>query len=180
MKIKSFNNHVISEDIKYHVENDIPLGELYRVGSESYYRVFNEARRLYNEGVLDLEGITKEVIEDTEIGQFTLYEGEHVPLDSPMVEKKDKDVELNKPKRGGSKKFYVYVRDPKTKNVKKVEFGDTSGLKAKIDDPEARKSFVARHKCGEKKDKTKPGYWACRLPYYAKQLGLSGGGNFFW
>lgn len=180
MRIKSFNSHVISEDIKYHVENDIPLGELYRVGSESYYRVFNEARRLYNEGALELDGITKEVIEDTEIGQFALYEGKHVPLDSPMVEEKDKDVELNKPKRGGSKKFYVYVRDPKTKNVKKVEFGDTSGLKVKLDDPEARKSFVARHKCDQKKDKTKPGYWACRLPYYAKQLGLSGGGNFFW
>ena len=31
-----------------------------------------------------------------------------------------------------------------------------------------------------KKDKTKPGYWACRMPYFAKQLGLSGGGNYFW
>ena len=50
----------------------------------------------------------------------------------------------------------------------------------KLNDPEARKSFAARHKCDTKKDKTKPGYWACRMPYYAKQLGLSGGGNYFW
>jgi len=65
-------------------------------------------------------------------------------------------------------------------NVIKVEFGDTTGLTAKINDPDARKSFVARHKCDQKKDKTKPGYWACRLPMYAKALGLKGGGNFFW
>ena len=88
------------------------------------------------------------------------------------------DVELNEPKRGGSKKFYVYVKDGD--KVKKVSFGGTTGLKVKLDDKEAAKSFAARHKCSQKKDKTKPGYWACRLPRYAKQLGLSGGGNHFW
>ena len=36
-----------------------------------------------------------------------------------------------------------------------------------------------RHKCDQQNDKTKASYWACRLPYYAKQLGLSGGGHFF-
>ena len=99
-------------------------------------------------------------------------------LDDLLVEE-DEKVELNKPKRGGSKKYYVYVKNDKG-NVIKVEFGDTTGLTAKINDPEARKSFVARHKCEQKKDKTKPGYWACRLPRYAKALGLKGGGNFFW
>jgi len=112
--------------------------------------------------------------------QFGLYEGRQVPLEQPMVElDEETDVELNEPKRGGPKKYYVYVKNDNG-NVIKVTFGDTTGLKAKIDDPEARKSFVARHDCANKKDKTKPGYWACRLPYYAKQLGLSGGGNFFW
>jgi hypothetical protein len=88
-------------------------------------------------------------------------------------------VQLGKPKRGGAKKFYVYVKNDKG-NVIKVSFGDTSGLKAKIDDPEARKNFASRHDCANKKDKTKAGYWSCNLPRYAKQLGLSGGGNFFW
>ena len=55
-----------------------------------------------------------------------------------------------------------------------------TGLKIKLDDKAARKSFAARHKCDQKTDKTKPGYWACNMPRYAKQLGLSGGGNFFW
>ena len=90
------------------------------------------------------------------------------------------EVELNKPRRGGSKKFYVYVRDPKTGNVKKVQWGDVTGLKIKLNDVQARQSFAARHKCDQKKDKTKPGWWACNMPRYAKQLGLSGGGNFFW
>jgi hypothetical protein len=100
-----------------------------------------------------------------------------VPLDLPLEE--EKDVELNSPKRGGSKKFYVYVKNDKG-NVVKVQFGDTSGLNAKINNPKARKSFAARHKCAEKKDKTKAGYWACRIPAFAKQLGLQGGGKFFW
>lgn len=179
MRIKSFTQHAISEDIQYHIDNDLALGELYRVGSQAYYRVFREARELYQQGSLDLTGMTRRIIEESDIGEFALYEDRHVPLDSPMVVEETKK-ELNKPKRGGPKKFYVYVRDPDTKNIKKVTFGDTSGLTAKIDDPEARKSFAARHKCSQQKDKTTPAYWSCRLPYFAKQLGLSGGGNFFW
>jgi len=49
-----------------------------------------------------------------------------------------------------------------------------------LNNPEARKSFAARHNCADKKDKTKAGYWACNLPRYAKSLGLQGGGNFYW
>jgi len=80
--------------------------------------------------------------------------------------------ELGKPKRGGPKKFYVFVKDPSTGNVKKVTWGDTTGLKAKINNPEARKSFAARHKCDTRNDKTTASYWACRLPRYAKMLGM--------
>ena len=66
------------------------------------------------------------------------------------------------------------------KKIKKVTWGDTTGLKVKLNDKEARKSFAARHKCAQQKDKTSAAYWACNLPRYAKSLGLSGGGNFFW
>ena len=82
-----------------------------------------------------------------------------------------KNVPLNKPKRGGSKKFVVYVKDPKSKNIKKVSFGGTTGLNVKIDEPGARSSFAARHQCHTKKDKTKPGYWACNIGRYWKSLG---------
>ena len=92
---------------------------------------------------------------------------------------KKKDPPLNKPKRGGSKAYYVYVRDPKTKKIKKVSFG-SGGLRAKINNPKARQAFAARHRCKEKNDRTKPSYWSCRLPRYASQLGLGSKMNTFW
>ena len=150
----------------------------YRVGSEKYYEFFQEKRDAYNIGVYNPVGFDKELMEG-DIGKYDMYQGEHVPLDCPMISE-EKDVELNKPKVGGPKKYYVYVKDPSTGNVKKVTWGDTTGLKVKLNDKEARKSFAARHDCENAKDKTKASYWACNLPRYAKQLGLSGGGNFFW
>jgi hypothetical protein len=179
-QFKIFEN--TTTHLAYHVENNIPLHEnVFRVGSKSYYELFQEARKQMNCGTYIPEGIDKVLLEETDIGYYSEYEGNYVPLDCPLMEAEyqGKEVELNEPKRGGSKKFYVYVKNDKG-NVIKVEFGDTSGLKAKINDPEARASFAARHNCDQKKDKTKAGYWSCRLPYYAKQLGLSGGGNFFW
>ena len=85
------------------------------------------------------------------------------------LEYQGKKVALNKPKRGGSKKFYVYVKSKKG-NVKKVSFGDT-GLSVKFKKKGARASFAARHKCATKKDKTKAGYWACRLNKYGHLFG---------
>ena len=93
--------------------------------------------------------------------------------------KEKKDPPIGKPKRGGSKAYYVYVRDPKTKKVKKVSFG-SGGLRAKIRNPKARNAFAKRHRCKEKTDRTKPGYWSCRLPRYASQLGLGANMNTFW
>ena len=152
----------------------------YRVGSEAYYKFFQEKRKLYESGKLNPVGFDKELL-DGNIGEYAMYNGNPVALDCPMQSfEEEKDVELNKPKVGGSKKYYVYVKDPSTGNVKKISWGDTTGLKVKLDDPEARKSFAARHDCENKKDRTTAGYWACNLPRYAKQLGLSGGGNFFW
>ena len=149
---------------------------LYRVGSEKYYEYFRESREKYYEGNLEVIGNDLEIIESN-LGEFATFNGENVALDCIFEEKQP---ELNKPKVGGSKKYYVHVKDPTTGNIKKISWGDTTGLRVKLNDPAARKSFVARHKCDTKNDKMTAGYWACRLPRYAKQLGLSGGGNFFW
>lgn len=94
-----------------------------------------------------------------------------------------KEVALNKPKRGGSKKFFVYTKNPKTGKVIKVSFGAAGGgqnLAVKLDDPKRRKAFADRHKCSTKKDKTKPGYWACRLTRYARQLGMKKNYSGYW
>ena len=153
------------------------LDNPFRLGSMMYFEIIKEARRLVSEGRYTLTEVDKQILE-TDIGEFEIYEGEIVPLDCPFAIYEEDDVELNTPKRGGPKKYYVYVKDGD--KIKKVTWGDTTGLKVKIDDPEARKNFAARHNCSTQKDKTSAAYWACRLPYYAKQLGLSGGGDFFW
>ena len=176
IKFNEYSN--ISESIKWHIDHNVSLTEcVYRVGSESYFNFFREVREAYNSGELELDGLDKELIEETDIGEFAIYEDNHVPLDCPMYEEEEK-VEIGKPKRGGPKKFYVYVKDGD--RVKKVTWGDTSGLKVKMNDPEARASFAARHQCDMQKDRTTAAYWACNTPRYAKQLGLSGGGNFYW
>ena len=101
--------------------------------------------------------------------------------DEPISEEdKKKNPPLGKPKRGGSKKFYVYVKNPQTKKIKKVSFGDTTGLSAKINNPKARKAFAARHDCKNKTDKTKASYWSCRLPRFSKLLGLKSSFSGFW
>jgi len=94
---------------------------------------------------------------------------------------KKKQPALGKPKRGGSKKFYVYVKDPKTKRIKKVSFGMAGGgLRAKLNNSKARSAFSKRHNCPQKKDRTKASYWSCRLPRYAKLLGFKTTFSGYW
>ena len=98
-----------------------------------------------------------------------------------LKEAKKNNKPLNKPMRdsSGGKAYKVYVKDPKTGNIKTVRFG-SGGLKAKINDPKARQAFAKRHKCSTKNDKTKASYWSCRLPRYAKLLGLKSSFTGFW
>ena len=180
-KVKS----LLSEGLLYHIEHKLPLFEtVYRIGSDKHLALIKEARKLYSRNVIDLCEEDKGLIK-THLGEFGIYEGESVPLDLPMLDekkkakKKKKDPPLGKPKRGGSKAYYVYVRDPKTKRIKKVSFG-SGGLRAKIRNSKARNAFAKRHRCKEKNDRTKPSYWSCRLPRYASALGLGANMNTFW
>jgi len=96
-----------------------------------------------------------------EVEQIDLVcEGMYQDLEITEAEYQGKKVKLNDPIRGGSKKFYVYVKNKKG-NVVKVSFGDTTGLSIKRDDPARRKSFRARHRCDTAKDKTTARYWSC-------------------
>jgi hypothetical protein len=177
---------VISENLKYHIDNKKPLTEnTFRYGSKAFIDLWYEARQLVNEGKLTLQGLDKEILEETDLGQVAIYEGKIVALDMPLLEAEyqGQKVELNKPKRGGSKKFYVYVKDPKTKKVKKVSFGAKDGgqrLSVKLSDPKARSAFSKRHNCPQKKDKTTPGYWSCRINRYWKSLGGSKNYSGYW
>ena len=179
----------ISENLLYHIKNGKPITEnTFRYGSDAFLNLWKEARTLYSRNILDVGEDDEHILLETHLGEYGMFEGDRVPLDLPMMDEEllleakyqGEEVALGKPKRGGVKKFYVYVMNPKTKKVKKVSFGGTTGLKAKINDTEARTNFAKRHNCAEKKDKTKPGYWSCRLPRYASLLGLKGSYSGFW
>jgi len=157
----------ISEALSLHIKEGVGIERnIFRPGSDSYFALINEARRQYKNG--DYSPINEEELEllESNVGEFGIFEGEKVPLDFPMIieaEYKGKKVELGKPTRGDSKKYKVYVRNPKTGNVVQVDYGDKKGgLESNWNNAEARASFAARHNCAEKKDRTKAGYWACR------------------
>ena len=175
--------------LQYHLDNKLTLSEcVYRYSSDSFIQLFSEARQAYRDGKIVLNEQDIQLLELTDIGEYGMYEGQKVPLDLPLLneqeldeaEYKGKDIALNKPKRGGPKKFYVYVKNPKTGNVKKVNFGDSGNLTVKLNEPGARAAFAARHKCASKKDKTSPGYWSCNIGRYWKSLGGSKNFSGYW
>jgi len=77
------------------------------------------------------------------------------------AEYRGRKVPLGKPMRGDVKKFKVYVKDPSTGNIKKVNFGDPN-MRINKSNPARRKSFRARHNCANPGPRTKARYWSCR------------------
>jgi uncharacterized cupin superfamily protein len=178
----------VSENLQYHIQENLSLTEnVFRVYSKKYFELINEVRQLHFEGKIKLNEDDSEIVL-TDIGETVILEdGTEVYLDTPFIEEvvteedvqklsealhRGKKVNLNKPFRtpGGPKKFAVYVKTPKG-TVKKVTFG-FPGLRVRNANKKAAKSFRARHKCDQKKDRTTAGYWACNVGRYAKQLGL--------
>lgn len=191
-------NVEVSRGLQYMVENKLPLIEnIYRPLSDEYFNLINETRDLFKKGLIELCADDMWIV-STNVGKTGMYEGEEVWLDVPFLledEEWDEDhaldsvlnsmvedlneaeyrgrkVKLNSPFRtpGGPKKFAVYVKNDKG-NVVKVTFGDPN-LRVRNNNPGARKSFRARHKCDQKKDRTKAGYWSCNVARYRKQLGI--------
>lgn len=174
---------IVSEALQYHIDNDLTLTDnVFRVYSEGYFELVNEVRQLWKSGKIDLNEEDTLMVESN-LGEKIKVRGEIVYLDAPFLleeedvieeaEHRGKKVNLGKPFRtpGGPKKFAVYVKS-KGGNVKKVTFGDPN-LKVRNKNKAAAKSFRARHKCDQKKDRTTAGYWSCSIGRYAKQLGLS-------
>lgn len=165
-----------------HIKEGVPFTEsLFRYGSTGYFETINIGRHLSS--ILENLDWESEDLFASNIGESVKLKGlGEVYLDAPFMEEdldeaeyQGKDVELNKPKRGGSKKYYVYTKNPKTGKVKKISFGDVTGLRTKSGNKDRARNFAARHNCEKKNDRTKAGYWACRLPRY----GLVKGGKWW-
>ena len=117
------------------------------------------------------DNIMGELDEDQGAGEVLAKAADEAPVDTMEAEYRGRKVPLGKPMRGDVKKYKVYVRDPKTGNIKKVNFGHggTSAKRAgqktmriRKSNPKARKSFRARHNCSNPGPRTGARYWSCR------------------
>lgn len=177
----------VSENLQYHLTKKIPLSEcIFRTYSESYFELLEEVRKLYYENKIELCDVDAELVE-SDLGKKELFEGREIYLDAPIEIEEDllmelkhrgRNVHLNRPFRtpGGPKKYAVYVKS-KNGSVKKVTFGDPN-LRVRGRSAARRKSFAARHKCSQKKDRTTAGYWSCRS-HRIRSLGNKGKGRYW-
>lgn len=178
----------ISDRLKYHLDNKLTLEEnVFRIYSEGYFKLVNEVRSLYEDDSIELNDDDLDIIE-SDLGQRALYEGQEIFLDAPIeleeddylneVKHRGRTVHLSRPFRtpGGPKKFAVYVRG-KNGNIKKVTFGDPK-MRIRASSKARRKSFRARHRCSQKKDRTTAGYWSCRS-HRIKSLGTKSKGKYW-
>ena len=178
----------ISDRLKYHLENNLTLEEnIFRIYSEGYFKLINEVRSLYEDDSIELNDDDLDIIE-SDLGQRALYEGQEIFLDAPIeleeddylneVKHRGRTVHLSRPFRtpGGPKKFAVSVRG-KNGNIKKVTFGDPK-MRIRASSKARRKSFRARHRCSQKKDRTTAGYWSCRS-HRIKSLGTKSKGKYW-
>lgn len=166
--VKTFKDFQVSEGFQYHMENGLDITEsVYRLGSEAYKQLFEETKKYWDEGNIILSDKAAWMAKNLEVGTPAIYDGRKVELDTPF--------------RGGDKKFTVYHnsgKKDKDDNIIaiKIEWGDTTGLSIKNDDPKASASFWARQQCDLKKkmDPNTAGFWACyAASLFNKQLGLT-------
>ena len=170
---------VLSEGLKYHIDNSLTLMEsVYRIESDAWLRLVNEARSLWEDNILDLDDDDLFLI-STDAGRIGVYEDREVLLDIPFVDEeineaeyKGKKVNLNKPFRtpSGPRKFAVYTKNDKG-NVVKVGFGQP-GMRVNNADPKKARSFRKRMRCDNPGPKWKAKYWACNVARYRKLLGI--------
>ena len=166
MKVKEymavFNDHGDTSDIDQMNMDKVGLADAMAMVLASH-DVENESYQPMPEG--DEFNIEEDEDFEEVLGPLGFPEDETDLFDAEYQGRK---VPLNKPMRGDVKKFKVYVKDPSSGNVKKVNFGHggTSAkrptMRIRKSNPKARKSFRARHNCANPGPKTKARYWSCR------------------
>ena len=174
-------NTNLSEGLRYHIDNSLPLMEsVYRIESDAWLALVNEARTLWESGSIDLDEDDLILI-STDAGRTGIYEGEEVLLDVPFyegdeeideAEYRGRKVDLNKPFRtpGGPRKFAVYTKNDKG-NVVKVGFGQP-GMRVNNNDPKKARSFQKRMQCDNPGPRWKAKWWSCNVARYRKLLGI--------
>jgi len=174
-------NTDLSEGLRYHIDNKLPLMEsVYRIESDAWVSLVNEARDLWESGLIELEEDDLFLI-STDAGRTGIYEGEEVLLDVPFyiddeeldeAEYRGRKVDLNKPFRtpGGPRKFAVYTKNDKG-NIVKVGFGQP-GMRVNNDDPAKARSFRKRMRCDNPGPRWRAKWWSCNVARYRKLLNI--------
>lgn len=173
--MKLTKNIKISEGLSYHIKEQINIHQnIFRIGSDEYYSLIKEARSLFLKGFLKTSNPNDQFLfERLQTGTKAKYkpygkdDWREVSLDDPFILRDD---------RRKNHRFGVYIDSgEKTDNgeiiAKFIGFSSPDGEIANYDEGRS-KSFLARHKCSEKKDKNTPGFWACNVALFHKQLGL--------
>jgi hypothetical protein len=181
-EFESYSNKpdfTISEGLRYHLENSLSLMEsIYRIESTAWMSLVNEARNLWESGILELDDDDLFLI-STDAGKTGIFEGKEVLLDVPFIDEeineaeyRGRKVDLNKPFRtpGGPRKFGVYTKNDKG-NVVKVGFGQP-GMRVNNADPKKARSFRKRMRCDNPGPKWRAKYWSCNVARYRKLLGI--------
>jgi hypothetical protein len=165
----------LEEAVQYHLDNNISITEnVFRPGSDMFFKLIGEAKRLYAEGKYTPVDEYEQDLLKSDIGEKAMFEGQEVMLDFPFAEEINEEDDptdghgIGKPFRSGSGGA-VYVRTGDG-GVHKVNFSQ-SGMKKRYNEPGRVRSFVARHHCLTNKDKTSASYWACRWPRYFSNTG---------
>ncbi len=156
--MKTFKDYVAESEYAY---NNPVVGDLFDLELSPTELIESEVLEIVEDGVV-IAG--NDMIE-------SLFEGYNSHYDELNVEQSNDDVDeatyqgrevpLGKPMKGDVKKSKVYVKNPKTGKVIKVNFGDKT-MKIKKSNPNRRKSFRARHNCANPGPRTKARYWSCR------------------
>jgi hypothetical protein len=104
---------LMTEHLRYHIDGKLPLSEnTFRYGSKAFLDLWKEARTLYSRDILDVSGIDKEIITETKLGEYGMFEGQMVPLDLPMLEEGEELEELT---RNDQAELYRFSRSVKDK-----------------------------------------------------------------
>ena len=194
------NLPTLEEAVQYHLENKISFTEnIFRPGSEMFFEMLSEAKRLYAEGEYTPTDEYELDMLNSDIGEIAEYEGQTVVLDYPIEEGLEEACWSGYTQKGLKKKGDKMVpncvpvnEEDKTDGkgigkpwredgggavyvrvgdgVRKISFSK-SGMAKKYMDPAATRSFVARHRCLTNKDKTSRSYWACRWPRFFSKSG---------
>jgi hypothetical protein len=167
---------IIDHNVNYHKETNTPI-DLKKIKSD-VVTAFRQVYRGMGPGPGPFRKKFQEALEEGNIEDLEKNIASAAVKPIPMEDEatdeakyQGREVPLNKPMKGDVKKSKVYVKDPATGNIKKVNFGHggktakrlgQKTMKIKKSNPARRKSFRARHNCANPGPKTKARYWSCR------------------